>query len=101
MRRALGRGRRGPGLLGTAARTAVIAGTATAVSGRVAAAQQPQAPPVPAARQPEPQPAAAAVSAPVSVDDLHAQLTKLGELRQAGLLTDEEFAAYKARLLAP
>ena len=35
-----------------------------------------------------------------SVDDLHAQLTKLGELRQAGLLTDDEFAAQKARLLA-
>ena len=103
MRRGLGRGRRGPSLLGTAARTAVIAGTATAVSGRVAAAQQPPqppVPPVPQARQPEPQPAAA-VSVPVSVDDLHAQLTKLGELRQAGLLTEEEFAAYKARLLAP
>jgi hypothetical protein len=40
------------------------------------------------------------VSAPVSVDDLHAQLTKLGELRQSGLLTEEEFATYKARLLA-
>jgi hypothetical protein len=94
MRRGLGRGRRGPSLLGTAARTAVIAGTATAVSGRVAAAQQPQ--PVPQAGQPEPPPAPTAVS----VDDLHAQLTKLGELRSAGLLTDEEFAAYKARLLA-
>jgi hypothetical protein len=98
MRRALGRGRRGPSLLGTAARTAVIAGTATAVSGRVAAAQQPQPqqPQVPQARQPEPPPPAAAVN----VDDLHAQLTKLGELRSAGLLTDDEFAAYKARLLA-
>jgi hypothetical protein len=96
MRRALGRGRRGPSLLGTAARTAVIAGTATAVSGRVAAAQQPPQPEVPQARQPEPPPAAARVN----VDDLHAQLTKLGELRSAGLLTDEEFAAYKARLLA-
>jgi len=89
----MGRGRRGPSLLGTAARTAVIAGTATAVSGRVAAAQQP--PPAPAARPPEPQPA----PAPIGVDDLHAQLTKLGELRQSGLLTDEEFDTYKARLL--
>ena len=35
-----------------------------------------------------------------SVDELHAQLTKLGELRQAGLLTDAEFAEQKARLLA-
>ncbi|WP_222269306.1 SHOCT domain-containing protein [Modestobacter marinus] len=33
------------------------------------------------------------------VDQLHTQLTKLGELRQAGLLTDEEFATQKARLL--
>jgi hypothetical protein len=98
MRLGLGRGRRGPSLLSTAARTAVIAGTATAVSGRVAAAQQPQQQPpqqLPQAGQPEPPPAAAAVD----VDDLHAQLTKLGELRSAGLLTDDEFAAYKAKLL--
>jgi hypothetical protein len=95
MRRATGRGRRGPSLLGTAARTAVIAGTATAVSGRVAAGQQ--AAPMPAAGQPEP---AAQTGGPVTVDELHAQLTKLAELRQAGLLTDEEFAAQKARLLA-
>ena len=40
MRRGFGRGRRGPGLLGTVARTAVVAGTATAVAGRVDAAQQ-------------------------------------------------------------
>ena len=35
-----------------------------------------------------------------TVDELHAQLTKLGELKQAGLLTDDEFAQQKARLLA-
>ena len=105
MRRAVGRGRRGPGLLGTAARTAVIAGTATAVSGRVAAAQQgqtagaapPAAAPVPPAATPPVQPTP--TPAPLSVDELHAALTKLGELRQAGLLTDEEFAEQKARLL--
>jgi Short C-terminal domain len=97
MRRALGRGRGGPGLLGTAARTAVIAGTATAVSGRVAAAQQG---PAPSARQPAPEPAPAA-PAPLGVDELYTQLTKLADLRQAGLLTEEEFAAQKARLLAP
>jgi hypothetical protein len=51
---------------------------------------------VPQAPQPEPPPAPGAVN----VDDLHAQLTKLGELRAAGLLTDDEFATYKARLLA-
>jgi hypothetical protein len=125
MRRGFGRGRRGPGLLGTIARTAVVAGTATAVAGRVDAAQQ-----VAAQRQQEgaaaqeqlrqmhlqdridsqvearlagaaqaaPTPAPAA--ARPSVDELHAQLTKLGELRTAGLLTDAEFAEQKARLLA-
>ena len=118
MRRGLGRGRRGPGLLGTMARTAVVAGTASAVAGKVGAAQH-------AAMQRDQQAAAAQeqlqqmqmqaqveaqvadalqVQAPAaqpapSVDDLHAQLTKLGELRQAGLLTDAEFAQQKARLL--
>jgi hypothetical protein len=90
MRRGFGRGRRGPGLLGTVARTAVVAGTATAVAGRVDAAQQ-------AAVQRQQEGAAAARP---SVDELHAQLTKLGELRTAGLLTDAEFAEQKARLLA-
>jgi hypothetical protein len=119
MRRRLGRGRGGPGLLGTVARTAVVAGTASAVAGRVSAGQQ-------AAAQREQQAAldrqqlqdlqtqaridaqvAAAVrdrppAAPAhSVDDLHAQLLKLGELRQAGLLTDDEFDRQKARLLGP
>lgn len=124
MRRRLGRGRGGPGLLGTMARTAVVAGTAQAVAGRVGQAQQ-------AAAHRDQQAAAAqeqlrqvqmqaqvdaqvadalrAQSAPPaqapapaarpSVDELHAQLTKLGELRQAGLLTDDEFAQQKARLL--
>lgn len=84
MRRRAGRGRGGPGLLGTVARTAVIAGTASAVSGRVAAGQD-------AARQRAQGP---------TVDDLHTKLLKLGELRQAGLLTDDEFEQQKARLLA-
>ena len=126
MRRRLGRGRGGPGLLGTMARTAVVAGTAQAVAGRVGQAQQAaahrdqqaaaaqeqlrqvqmqaqvdaqvadalQAQSVPPAPAPAPAPAARP-----SVDELHAQLTKLGELRQAGLLTDDEFAQQKARLL--
>lgn len=99
MRRAMGRGRRGPGLIGTAARTAVIAGTATAVSTRVAAGQQERyavTPQPPAAMPLEP----ATAAAPTSIDRLHAELTKLGELQQAGLLTDEEFAVQKARLLS-
>ncbi len=122
MRRRLGRGRGGPGLLGTVARTAVIAGTASAVSGRVGAAQQASAQQQHEAaaaqeqlrqmqlqaqidaqvdaRMPGTPPAAAPTSARPSVDELHAQLSKLGELRQAGLLTDAEFAEQKARLLA-
>lgn len=109
MRRATGFGRRGPSLLGTAARTAVVAGTATAVSGRVAAAQHarqptmsPQLQPAPPVQPAAPVQAAAPVLAagPLSVDELHSQLTKLGELRTAGLLTDAEFEAQKARLLS-
>ena len=99
------------GLIGGMARTAVVAGTATAVSNRVSRrqagrwaaqeqqqyehqyyqqAQQQYAPPPPA-------PAAPAADAG---DDLIAQLEKLGELRDKGILTDEEFAAQKAKLLA-
>ena len=73
----------------TVARTAVIAGTVTAVSGAVAGRNQGSAPaPEPAAAKP------AAMSA-----DAIAQLQKLAELRDSGVLTDEEFAAQKARLL--
>ncbi|MFA7266978.1 MAG: SHOCT domain-containing protein [Candidatus Nanopelagicales bacterium] len=92
------------GLLRMAARTAVVAGTATAVSGRVAnkqqqkyaaqeqeqQAQQAQAAPAPVAPAPEPVPAA---------DDSMAQLQKLADLHKAGVLTDEEFAASKAKIL--
>lgn len=143
--------RRGPGLLGTMARTAVIAGTATAVSNSVsnkqqAAAQQKQA----AAQQQAAQQAAAQqaqieaaaqqavaqqqaaldaqaaqlaqqqaalqaqqaamaqpqqpaqVAAPAGgglTDDTIAQLQKLADLQKAGILTPEEFAAQKAKIL--
>ena len=103
------------GLIGGMARTAVVAGTATAVSNRVSRRQgnrwaekdqsaqdaadaeayrqhqayaQQQAPP------PPPQPAAPAQT------DVIGQLQKLGELKAAGILTDEEFAAQKAKILA-
>jgi Short C-terminal domain len=122
-----GIGRRGPGLAGTVARTAVIAGTATAVSGSMqknaagkqqaaanaaeleqirqqeqmeqmvaaqvaaqTAAQQPAAPP------PPPAPAAAAPAG----DDLMSKLKELASLKDAGVLTDDEFAAAKAKLLS-
>lgn len=98
-----------PGLLRGVARTAVIAGTASAVSGRVQRRQaekfaqrdadiyaqreaayqqdmQQQAPPPPPAAPPQ--------------DDMITKLKQLGELRDSGVLTDEEFAAQKAKLLA-
>jgi hypothetical protein len=110
--------RRGPGLVGTMARTAVIAGTASAVSGAVthkqqekAAAQQAQAQAhdqavydagVAAAQQAAAAPATAPApaAAPAGGEDLMAQLKQLGDLKAAGVLTEEEFAAAKAKLLA-
>jgi hypothetical protein len=88
-----------PGLLRGMARTAVIAGTATSVSNRVSrrqasrwAAQEAPAYPEPAPGYPEPAPAAPAAD-PIE------QLRQLGELHAQGVLTDQEFAAQKARLL--
>jgi len=73
----------------------VVAGTATAVSNRVSRRQaerwSEQAPPQQYA---EPAPAAPAPAA-----DPIAQLKELGELRDSGVLTDEEFAAQKAKIL--
>lgn len=86
---------RRPSILGsavrTAGRTAIIAGTATAVSGKVAAKQAAGAAPPAAA------PAAAAPSG-LSTEAME-QLKKLAELHKAGILTDEEFATQKARIL--
>ena len=87
-----------PGLLRGVARTAVIAGTATSVSNRVSRRQgqrwaQQEQQQAPAYAEPPPQAAAPAA-------DPMDQLAKLGELREKGLLTDEEFAQQKAKLLA-
>ncbi len=88
-----------PGLIGMAARTAVVAGTATAVSGRVARHQQQRA--EEDAAQAAPPPAApAAAPAPAGGPDLMAQLTQLGTLHDQGVLSDAEFAAAKGKLLA-
>ena len=91
-----------PGLIRGVARTAVVAGTATAVSGRVQRRQQArwaeqdqmnyqpvyeQAPPAPAA------------PAPAAGGDSVGQLKELADLHQSGALSDEEFAAAKAKLL--
>lgn len=86
-----------PGLIRGVARTAVVAGTATAVSGRVQRRQgqrwaQQEAP---AEYQQAPAPQAQAPPA----EDPIAQLKELGELHESGVLTDEEFAAQKAKLL--
>ncbi len=101
-------------MVGTVARTAVVAGTATAVVGGVsrhqankaatqqqaAAYQAEQAVPPPPAQQvvyaaPAPPPAAEAPSE----DSTLAQLKQLGELHTSGVLTDDEFAAQKAKIL--
>ena len=97
-----------PGLIRGVARTAVIAGTATSVSNRVsrrqagrwAAQEQQQAPPPQAAPPPPPPPAAPAAPAGTSTEDKLAQLTQLGELKTAGVLTEAEFEAQKARILS-
>lgn len=86
-----------PGLLRGVARTAAIAGTATAVSNRVSRRQaQRWAAEAPAYEAAPPPPAAA----PAAAADPIALLSDLGRLHEAGTLTDEEFAAQKARILA-
>ena len=92
-----------PGLLRGVARTAVVAGTATAVSNRVSRRQAnrwagqeqqqyyEQAPP--AYQEPPPPP-------PPPAEDPIAKLKELAQLRDQGILTDQEFADQKAKLLA-
>lgn len=96
-----------PGLIRGVARTAVVAGTATAVSGRVARRQQQrwaaqdgaqyqpyyEAPP-----QQAPAPAPAPAAAPAASGEM-AELQQLADLHAQGILTDEEFAAKKAQIL--
>ncbi|HET6212773.1 MAG TPA: SHOCT domain-containing protein [Micromonosporaceae bacterium] len=88
--------RRGPGLIGTMARTAVVAGTATAVVGgmnrRSANRAQAQADEQASQQQ-------AALPAAGGQPDLTAKLKELADLRASGALSDEEFAAAKAKLL--
>lgn len=112
-----------PGLLRGVARTAVVAGTATAVSNRVsrrqanrwaekdyeqqqqAMAQQPQsyAPPPEQYQAPQPvyqAPPPPAAPAGLSMDQKMDQLAKLGQLKDSGVLTEAEFQAEKAKILA-
>jgi hypothetical protein len=91
-----------PGLVRGVARTAVIAGTATAVSNNVSRRQanrwaeqeQPQQ-----QYYQEPPPAPAPVAAAPAEDPIE-KLKELGALHEQGILTDEEFAAQKAKILA-
>lgn len=97
-----------PGLLGLAARTAVVAGTATAVSGGIMAHQQKkartqyEAAPYENARYEAERPSAAIPPSPslsTASGDLVAELQRLGDLRTQGLLSEAEFETAKARLL--
>jgi hypothetical protein len=113
--------RRGrPGLLGTVARTAVVAGTATATAGAVNRHQQKKvaekeadadqqsaesAPPPQQQQQPvyQPQPVYQAPPPPApqapAEEDMVGKITELAKLRDAGVLSEEEFSAAKAKLL--
>jgi hypothetical protein len=85
-----------PGLLRGVARTAVIAGTATSVSNRVSRRQGERW-----AEQEEGQVAQAAPQAPAAAGSSTIdQLKELGELKAQGILTEEEFAAQKAKVLS-
>ncbi len=84
-----------PGLLRGVARTAVIAGTATAVSNRVSRRQGERW----AEQEAQQQPEAPAAAAPQEGESVIDQLKELGELKSQGVLTEEEFAAQKAKLL--
>jgi hypothetical protein len=113
------RRRGGPGVLSTVARTAVIAGTATAVSNKANAKAAART----AASQHQPQVAQTAIAAEGELDQVKAQLAglqaqqletaalgesgpllaqlqQLAQLKESGALTEEEFSAAKARVLA-
>ena len=102
-----------PGLLRGVARTAVVAGTASAVSGRVQRrqaerfadrdaqiiAQRQQAYEQSAPPPPQAAPLAPAAPAQAATGDVVQQLKDLAELKNQGILTEEEFAAQKAKIL--
>lgn len=92
----------------TAATTAVVVGTAHAVSGAMNKGQQPQQQQYEQQQYAEQQPQVVYVQQPVeqiaapaapAEDDVMVQLQKYAKMHDAGILTDEEFAAVKAKLL--
>ena len=93
----MGLGRRGPGLVGVAARTAVFAGTATAVSGRVARRQQRRF----AEDDQQAYEAQAQQAQPMAPaePDYAAELEQLAQLKNQGILTEDEFQAKKKQIL--
>jgi hypothetical protein len=92
-----------PGLIRGVARTAVVAGTASTVAGRVNRRQQNKWAEQDAQAQQQAAPAPAQAAAPVApaapAADPIQQLKELGELHQSGVLTDEEFAVQKSKIL--
>ena len=89
-----------PRLLRTVARTAAIAGTATTVSNRVSRRQANRWGAQEEAQQPAEAAPAPAAPAPAAETSMIDQLKELGELKSQGILTEDEFAAQKAKLLA-
>ena len=92
-----------PGLLRGMARTAVVAGTATAVSNRVSrrqGARWAEQDAGPYEQQPQYAAPPPAAPAPAQGEDRVQQLKDLADLKAQGVLTDQEFAAEKARILS-
>jgi len=94
-----------PGLIRGVARTAVVAGTATAVSGRVSRRQQGRwAAKDQQAQDQQEEEAPPAEAPPAQADDMDAklaQLKELGALKEQGVLTDAEFEVQKDKILHP
>ena len=89
-----------PGLLRGMARTAVIAGTATSVSNRVSRRQANRWAEQDAAAYPQEQYAPPPAPTPAAGgEDRVQQLKDLAALKEQGVLTEQEFAAEKARIL--
>ena len=88
-----------PGLIRGVARTAVVAGTATSVSNRVSRRQANRWAEQDADQYAQEQSAQPAPPAAAPADNRMDQLKELGELKAQGVLTEEEFAAEKARIL--
>ena len=92
--------RRGPGLVGVAARTAVFAGTATAVSGRVQRRQQRRwAEEDQQAYEAQAYEAQAQAPMQAAEPDYTAELEQLAQLKAQGIITEDEFQAKKKQIL--